>query len=102
MLFLTQIDVMASRRKFKKQIKEKTNLLIEDAFIEAINGDEKESNKMEGIIDNIIDDRHDMLSKVCNYPNNEKRAAIKDHFNSIKDTLASKTSDYKKKVGIVG
>lgn len=93
---------MPSRRKFKKQIKTKTNLLIEDAFIEAINGDEKESKKMDGIIDNIIDDRYEMLSKVCDYPLNDSRSAIKEHFKAIKESLSSKAADYQKKIGIVG
>ena len=93
---------MASRRKIKKQIKEKTNGLIEDAFIEAINGDEKESKKMDGIIDNIIDDRHEMLNQVCNYPLNEGRSAIKKHFQSIQEALDKKGADYQKKIGTVG
>jgi oligoribonuclease NrnB/cAMP/cGMP phosphodiesterase (DHH superfamily) len=46
---------MASRRKFKKQIKNRTNLLIEDAFIESINGDAREAVKMDSIIDEVID-----------------------------------------------
>jgi len=93
---------MASRRKFKKQIKNNTNLLIEDAFIEAINGDEKEAKKMDDIIDNIIDDRHEMLNKVSSYPLNENRATIKEHFKTIKTDLDSKATEYKKKIGIVG
>ena len=63
---------MASRRKFKKQIKLKTDILIEDAFIESINGDEK----MDKLIDEVIDDRIEILGKVCGYPNTAKRAEI--------------------------
>ena len=92
---------MPSRRKFKKQIKAKTNLLIEDAFIESINGDEKESKKMDTIIDEVIDERHEMLNKVSEYPNKGKRAEVKAHFNSIKSTLDTKTDDYTTKIGRV-
>lgn len=93
---------MASRRKFKKEIKSNTNLLIEDAFIESINGDEKEAAKMDGIIDEVIDDRIAMLQKVCVYPNKESRAKIKAHFNEIKSSLETKTAEYTKKIGSVG
>lgn len=93
---------MASRRKIKKNIKEKTNLLIEDAFIESINGDEKEGKKMDDIIDNIIDDRHSMLNKVSNYPRKENRAKIKEHFNAIRTDLDAKVTEYDKKIGRVG
>lgn len=93
---------MASRRKFKKQIKLKTDVLIEDAFIESINGDEKEGEKMDKIIDEVIDDRIEMLGKVCSYPNNGKRAEVKEHFRNIKTELETKASDYGKKIGRVG
>jgi hypothetical protein len=93
---------MPSRRKFKKSIKSQTNLLIEDAFIESINGDEKEASKMDNLIDEVIDDRHEMLNKVSDYPNNGKRAEVKAHFNAIKENLDKKTNDYAKKIGRVG
>lgn len=93
---------MPSRRKIKKAIKAQTNLLIEDAFIEAINGDAKEAAKMDSIIDKIIDDRQEMLNHVSAYPNKESRAKVKEHFSSIKKNLQDKTSDYSKKIGHVG
>lgn len=93
---------MASRRKFKKEIKSKTNLLIEDAFIESINGDEKEAAKMDCIIDEVIDDRIAFLHEVCVYPNKESRVKIKTHFNEIKSSLETKTAEYTKKIGSVG
>tara|TARA_B110000503_G_C6993423_1_gene348362 strand:+ start:391 stop:672 length:282 start_codon:yes stop_codon:yes gene_type:complete len=93
---------MASRREFKKVIKDKTNLLIEDAFIESVNGDAKEAQKMDEIIDQVIDDRIEMLNKVCAYPNRESRAKIKAHFNEIATNLEAKTAEYTKKIGRVG
>ena len=93
---------MASRRKFKKSIKDKTNLLIEDAFIESVNGDAKEAQKMDEIIDQVIDDRIEMLNQVCAYPNRESRAKIKAHFNEIETNLEAKTAAYTKKIGRVG
>lgn len=92
---------MASRRKFKKQIKDKTNLLIEDAFIEAINGDEKEADKMDSIIDKVVDDRHEMLNRVCDYPSNDNRSNIKQHFKAIREDLNKKVEEHQKKIGIV-
>lgn len=93
---------MPSRRKLKKQIKAKTNLLIEDAFIESINGGEKEAEKMDTIIDNVIDERLDMLSKVSQYPNNGKRSEVKSHFSSVKKDLEEKSNEFSKKIGRVG
>ncbi len=87
---------MASRRKLKKSIKSHTNLLIEDAFIESLNGDAK----MDKVIDELIDTRFDMLSGVSNYPNKDSKAASK-HFNDLKAKLESTISDYTKKIGRV-
>jgi len=101
-LFLTKTKIMANRRKFKKAIKNKTNFLIEDAFIESVNGDAKEAEKMDEIIDQVIDDRIDMLNKVCTYPNRESKSKIKAHFNSIASNLEAKTAEYTKKIGRVG
>ena len=93
---------MPSRRKLKKKIKRETDLIIEDAFIESINGDEKEVKKMDSTIDSIIDDRYEMLSRVSNYPKNEKKAKVTEHFNAIKTDLDTKVADYSKKIGRVG
>ena len=92
---------MPSRKKLKKQIKANTDLIIEDAFIESINGDEKEAKKMDGIIDEIIDDRYEMLSRISNYPINEARAKVKEHFNALKKDLSAKVAEYSKKIGRV-
>lgn len=89
---------MASRRKLKKKIKEQTNLLIEDAFIESLNGDEK----MDKVIDDLIDKRFDLLSKVSNYPLDKKGKEIKSHFNDLKKDLEKDITDFSKKIGSVG
>ncbi len=93
---------MPSRRKLKKHVKIETDLIIEDAFIESINGDEKEAKKMDSMIDEIIDDRYEMLSRISTYPINESRAKVKEHFNAIKLDLTTKVADYSKKIGRVG
>lgn len=93
---------MPSRRKLKKKIKQETDLIIEDAFIESINGDEKEAKKMDSTIDEIIDDRYEMLGRISTYPKNENRAKVKEHFNAIKTDLSAKVADYSKKIGRVG
>jgi len=92
---------MASKRDIKKKIKSDTDELIEDAFIESINGDKKEAEKMDGIIDEIIDYRYDLLSRVSNPPR-ENRAKVKEHFNAIRTDLSAKNTDYKKKIGRIG
>ena len=93
---------MSSRRKFKKKIKNSTNLLIEDAFIESINGDPKEERKMDQLIDTIIDDRFEMLSKISSYPKNGKRAEIRNFFDTIEKELSEKVITYSKAIGRVG
>lgn len=91
---------MASKRDLKKKIKSETDELIEDAFIESINGDQKEADKMDGLVDEIIDYRYDLLSRVSNYPKGD-RAKVKDHFNAIRTDLSTKNTDYNKKIGRV-
>jgi hypothetical protein len=91
---------MASKRDIKKKIKSETDELIEDAFIESINGDKKEAGRMDGIIDEIIDYRYDLLGRVSNHPKGN-RAKVKDHFNAIRTDLSTKNTDYSKKIGRV-
>ncbi|MEQ8910065.1 MAG: hypothetical protein RIC95_12780 [Vicingaceae bacterium] len=93
---------MANRRSLKKQIKQETDLLIEDAFLESMEGDKKEKTKMDGIIDEIIDARHDLLSRISSYPKNHDRAKVKEHFNAVRTELADKTASYSKKIGRIG
>lgn len=93
---------MASRRKLKKQIKAQTDELIEDAFIESINGDEKEAKKMDQIIDDLIDDRMETLNKVSAYPKRGEKSEIKTHFNALLKGLEAKLGEYSKKIGRVG
>ena len=92
---------MANKRDIKKEIKSYTDELIEDAFIESINGDEKEAKKMDEIIDEIIDYRYDLLSRVANSPKGN-RAKVKEHFRSIRNDLMTKGEEYRKKIGKVG
>lgn len=93
---------MANRRELKKKIKQETNLLIEDAFMESIEGDAKEKKKMDILIDELIDDRHELISKVSNYPKNSKKAEVRNHFNLLQEELNEKTAAYSKKIGRVG
>ncbi len=88
---------MASRRKLKKQLKEETNSLIEDAFIETFNGDQK----MDKVIDDLIDKRFELISAIANYPNKAKGAEIKKHFNEVKTSIQKTVEDYTKKIGHV-
>lgn len=92
---------MPSRRKLKKGIKSTTNDIIEEGFVESINGDAKEQDKMDKIIDDVIDYRFELLSKVSNYPRNSKRAEIKKYFHNIKEELQKHNSDFSKKIGHV-
>ncbi len=90
---------MANRRELKKEVKSSTNLLIEDAYLEAMEGDEKEKKKMNGIINDIVDARHDFLSRISSYPKSKDRTKVKDHFNAIRTELETKTADYSKQIG---
>ena len=81
----------------RDRIKGQTNELIEDAFIESLNGDEK----MDKLIDELIDDRFDLLATVCNYPMDKDGKQIREHFNSIKSKLNTSVSSYSKKIGRV-
>ena len=92
---------MPNRRDLKKKIKKDTDLLIEDAFIESINGDDKEAKKMDGVIDEIIDDRYDLINRVSNYPRENDRKKVREHFNAIRTDLDTKSTDYSKKIGRV-
>lgn len=92
---------MASKRDIKREIVNKSNLLIEDAFIEMMKGDDKEAAKMDELIDEIIDERYSLLSDVCNYPKNEKNKKIKAYFADIRKNLNTKSADYTKKIGLV-
>lgn len=86
---------MANRRKLKKQIKEESNLLIEDAFIESLNGDQK----MDKLIDEMIDKRFELIAKISNYPSDKK--AARSHFNDLKKELSENIQNYSKKIGKV-
>ena len=97
LIFRQNLEIMASRRKLKKAIKSETNLLIEDAFIESLNGDDK----MDKVIDELIDTRFEILSAVSNYPLNDSKATAK-HFSDLKTKLNSSLKDYSKKIGHLG
>lgn len=92
---------MANRRDLKKIIKSSTNEIIEDGFMEAINGDSKERDKMDKIIDEVVEYRLELLSKISNYPRHSKRSEIKKHFKNIKGQLDKNNADYSKKIGQV-
>lgn len=89
---------MANRRTLKKEVKSATNLLIEDAYLEAMDADEKEKKKMNGIINDIVDDRYDFLSRISSYPKSKDRTKVKEHFNAIHTDLETKTADYSKQI----
>lgn len=69
--------------------------------MESINGDAKEAEKMDQLIDEIVDYRFELLTKVSNYPIHGKRAQVKKHFNSIKEELKAQNKGYSKKIGHV-
>lgn len=93
---------MANKRDIKKEIKSNTDQLIEDAFYQSLDADDKTVKSMDGIVDDIVDHRFDLLNRVANYPNKETRAKIKEHFNSIRTDLDKLTADFRKKIGTVG
>ena len=92
---------MANKRDLKKEIKNATDRLIEDAFYQTLDAAEKEVKKMDELIDKIVDDRFELINKVNQYPLNEKNAQIKSHFEGIKKELDKLVLDYTKKIGKV-
>jgi len=92
---------MPSRRKLKKQIKMSTNEIIEEGFMESINGDSKEAAKMDAFIDEVIDYRFDALSGISNYPLHGKRAEIKKYFADLKEKVHAQNEAYSSKIGHV-
>lgn len=93
---------MANKRDIKKQIKEATDRLIEDAYYQTLEADEKEVKKMESVIDELVEQRFDMLNRVSNYPQDANRAKVKEHFSGVLADLEKHTAEYSKKIGRVG
>jgi len=93
---------MANKRDIKKQIKSETNRLIEDAYYQSLEADDKLVKKMDGFIDEIVEKRFDLLRGVGHYPKGEKRAKVKEHFNAIRTELDSHVAEYSKKIGRIG
>tara|TARA_B100001109_G_scaffold255520_1_gene258973 strand:+ start:3401 stop:3682 length:282 start_codon:yes stop_codon:yes gene_type:complete len=93
---------MPNRRDIKKEIKSATNLLIEDAFMESMEGDAKEAAKMDQLIDELIDERYAIINQVSAYPKKESRSKIKKHFSGIREDLEKLVDSYTKKIGRVG
>lgn len=92
---------MASRREIKKAIKSSTNQIIEDGYMESINGDKKEKEKLDKVIDEVVEYRMDLINRVSNYPRHGKRSEKKKHFANIKGELEKNNLDYNKKIGHV-
>ncbi len=89
---------MANKRDIKRDIKNATDLLIEDAILKSLNSDKKKVESIDKLIDEVIDIRYDLLSKVSNYPNKENRKAIKKHFSAIQESLSKAKTDYASKI----
>lgn len=93
---------MANKRDIKKEIKNKTNGLIEDAFYQTLDAAKKEADKMDEVIDDIIDKRFELIRQVNQYPRNESVAKVKAHFESVRKELKEKLDSFSKKIGKVG
>ena len=92
---------MSNKRELKKLIKEHTNRLIEDAYYQTLEADQKEVKKMESIIDEIVDKRFELINRISNYPLNKNRREVKEHFNSISSDLEKLSIEFSKKIGRV-
>jgi len=92
---------MPNKRELKKQIKEHTNRLIEDAYYQTLEADQKELKAMEAVIDEIVDRRFELINRVANYPLNKNRREVKEHFNSIQADLEKLNVEFSKKIGRV-
>ena len=92
---------MPNKRELKKQIKEHTNRLIEDAYYQTLEAEANEVKKMEAIIDEIVDKRFELINRVANYPLNKNRREVKEHFNTIQTDLEKLNIEFSKKIGRV-
>jgi len=88
---------MPSRRKLKKSIKNNSNLIIEDAFIQMINGPNADEKKLNKIIDELIDARFDLISKVSQFPRGSRKDN-KAHFQTLKEEVEKKMQEFQKKI----
>jgi len=93
---------MANKRDIKKEIKQSTNKLIEDAFYQTLDAADKEVKKMDELIDKIVEERFELISKVNQYPINGEAKEIKSHFKEVREELRKLADDYTKKIGKVG
>lgn len=92
---------MSNKREMKKLIKEHTDKLIEDAYFQTLEADDKEIDKMEKVIDELVDKRFELINRTANYPLNKKRAEVKEHFNAIQADLEKLNTEFSKKIGRV-
>jgi hypothetical protein len=90
---------MANKRKLKKRIKQQTDILIEDAYYQSLEADEKQAKAMDTLIDDVVDTRQSLLSRIADYPNRGNRAKVKEHFNAIRTELHTHVGEYGKKIG---
>ena len=93
---------MANKRDIKKEIKQSTNKLIEDAFYQTLDAADKEVKKMDELIDKIVEERFELISKVNQYPINGEAKEIKSHFKEVREELRKLADDYTKMIGKVG
>jgi len=93
---------MANKRDIKKEIKQSTNKLIEDAFYQTLDAADKEVKKMDELIDKIVEERFELIRKVNQYPINGEAKEIKSHFKEVREELRKLADDYTKKIGKVG
>ena len=84
---------MANRRKLKKEIKQWSNTLMEDAYVEIINNPKADEKKLNTRIDELVDSRFNLLAKVSQYPRTEGKE-IKAHFKGVKDELAKSIDNF--------
>lgn len=97
-----KIQNMANKRDIKKEIKQSTNKLIEDAFYQTLDAADKEVKKMDELIDKIVEERFELISKVNQYPINGEAKEIKSHFKEVREELGKLADEYTKKIGKVG
>ena len=75
--------------------------MIEDAYYQTLEADDKEIKKMESLVDEIVDKRFDLINRVSKYPLNKDRRQVKEHFSAIQMELEKMALEYGKKIGRV-
>ena len=89
---------MASRRELKKNILNLIGDVIEEYYNALLEGDKKNAEKIEKLIDECVDLADELIAKVNSSYKLKTRAETKKHFASIKEKLGDSVLSFTEKL----